>query len=227
MHELSQVYAMLHLSEYIKLTVALLVIVNPLGTLPVFVLMTQGETDAVRRNTAAVASIAVATVLVVAVLLGESLLAFFGISIASFKVGGAILILLMAISMMDVRAAGPKQTPEEAAEAAADKESIAVVPLAIPLLAGPGAISTTIIYTAKVHGVAHIAAVILVCLVVSAISWVVLRAGIRLAELMGRTGVNVATRVMGLLLAAVAVEIFASGIVELLPGLGPAAASVR
>ena len=226
MHELSQVYAMLHLSEYIKLAVALLVIVNPLGTLPVFVLMTQGETDAVRRNTAAVASIAVATVLVVAVLLGESLLAFFGISIASFKVGGAILILLMAISMMDVRAAGPKQTPEEAAEAA-DKESIAVVPLAIPLLAGPGAISTTIIYTAKVHGVAHILAVILVCLVVSAISWVVLRAGIRLAELMGRTGVNVATRVMGLLLAAVAVEIFASGIVELLPGLGPAAASVR
>lgn len=210
---------MLSLSEYVKILVALVVIVNPVGTIPLFVLMTEGDPPARRRRTAGIASIAVAVVLVASSVMGEGLLQFFGITIASFKVGGAILILLMAISMMESRPIREKQTPEEAAEAE-DKESIAVVPLAIPLLAGPGAISTTIIYTAAAHGWAHSVVVIGLCLLVALLTWVVLRLGIPLSAFIGRTGLNIATRVMGLLLAAVAVEIFASGIVELLPGLG-------
>src|SRR5206468_606131 len=87
-------------------------------------------------------------VLTLSALVGEHLLGFFGITIASFRVGGAILILLLAISMMHAAPSGERQTPEEAKEAE-DKESIAVVPLAIPLLSGPGAISTTIIYAAQ------------------------------------------------------------------------------
>ncbi len=139
---------MLDWAEYAKFFLALLVIVNPLGAVPMFVVMTTQSSGAERRHIAFVASVAVAIVLMVAAIGGQPLLAFFGITIASFKVGGAILILLLAISMMHARTTGEKQTPEEAMEAA-DKESIAVVPLAIPLLAGPGAISTTIIYATE------------------------------------------------------------------------------
>ncbi len=136
---------MLDWAEYTKFFLALIVIVNPVGAVPLFVSMTEQHTRDEKQRIARVASSAVAVVLILAAVGGQPLLAFFGITIASFKVGGAILILLLAISMMHATPTGEKQTPEEAREAA-DKESIAVVPLAIPLLAGPGAISTTIIY---------------------------------------------------------------------------------
>ncbi|HTD90281.1 MAG TPA: MarC family protein, partial [Burkholderiales bacterium] len=108
---------------------ALLVIVNPLGAVPVFVIMTAQASTGERNHIAFVASASVAIVLVVAAIGGQPLLSFFGITIASFKVGGAILILLLAISMMHAKPTGEKQTAEEAKEAI-DKESIAVVPLA-------------------------------------------------------------------------------------------------
>jgi multiple antibiotic resistance protein len=152
---------------------------------------------------------------------GQHLLAFFGISMASFKVGSAILILLLAISMMHAAHTGEKQTREEAVEAA-DKESIAVVPLAIPLLSGPGAISTTIIYANSHPSFVHTGFIMLCCVLVALVTWVSLRAATPVSRLLGKTGVNIAIRIMGLLLAAVAVEIFASGELELFPGLrGP------
>ena len=209
---------MLDWAEYTKFFLALMVIVNPIGTVPLFVSMTGQNTAEERRHIARVASTAVAIVLVVASVAGQPLLAFFGISIASFKVGGAILILLLAISMMHATPTGEKQTPEEAREAV-DKESIAVVPLAIPLLSGPGAISTTIIYSTGRSSLSHILLIIVCCLLVSLATWVALRAATPVSQWLGKTGVNIAIRLMGLLLAAVAVEIFTSGILVLLPGL--------
>lgn len=209
---------MLDWAEYTKFFLALLVIVNPLGTVPLFVSMTTGHTKPERKNIARVASIAVGVVLVVSAVAGQYLLAFFGISIASFKVGGAILILLMAISMMHATPSGEKQTEEEALEAA-DKDSIAVVPLAIPLLAGPGAISTTIIYATGRSSIAHTCMIVLCCALIALVTWIALRVATPVSQWLGTTGVNVAVRIMGLLLAAVAVEIFASGVLELFPGL--------
>ncbi len=209
---------MLDWAEYAKFLLALLVIVNPIGAVPLFVSMTSGNTAAEKMNIARVASSAVAIVLIVASIGGQPLLAVFGITIASFKVGGAILILLLAISMMHAAPSGEKQTPEEAREAE-DKESIAVVPLAIPLLAGPGAISTTIIYATGRSSVGHIGIIIVCCLLVSLATWLALRAATPASLWLGKTGVNIAMRLMGLLLAAVAVEIFTSGLLVLLPGL--------
>ncbi len=209
---------MLEWAEYAKFLLALLVIVNPIGAVPLFVSMTSGNTAAEKKNIARVASTAVAIVLIVASIGGQPLLAVFGITIASFKVGGAILILLLAISMMHAAPSGEKQTPEEAREAE-DKESIAVVPLAIPLLAGPGAISTTIIYATGRSSVSHIGIIIVCCLLVSLATWLALRAATPASLWLGKTGVNIAMRLMGLLLAAVAVEIFTSGLLVLLPGL--------
>jgi multiple antibiotic resistance protein len=209
---------MLDWAEYTKFFLALLVIVNPVGAVPLFVSMTEQHTVDEKRRIARTASAAVAVVLVLAAIAGQPLLAFFGITIASFKVGGAILILLLAISMMHATPTGEKQTPEEAREAE-DKESIAVVPLAIPLLSGPGAISTTIIYSTGRSSLSHILLIIACCLLVSLATWVALRAATPVSLWLGKTGVNIAIRLMGLLLAAVAVEIFTSGILVLLPGL--------
>ena len=210
---------MLDWAEYTKFFLALLVIVNPLGAVPMFAVMTAQASADERRRIAAVASVSVAIVLTLAAIGGQPLLAFFGITIASFKVGGAILILLLAISMMHATPTGEKQTPEEAKEAV-DKESIAVVPLAIPLLSGPGAISTTIIYATERPSLAHTGIIIACCLLLSLATWGALRAAIPVSRWLGKTGINIAMRIMGLLLAAVAVEIFASGVLVLLPGLG-------
>jgi multiple antibiotic resistance protein len=209
---------MLDWSEYAKIVLALLVIVNPVGAVPLFASMTAENTRDEKRHIARIASTAVAIVLIVSAIAGQPLLALFGITIASFKVGGAILILLLAISMMHGEQSREKQTPEEAQEAAY-KERIAVVPLAIPLLSGPGAISTIIIYATARDSLAHLAAIIACALVVALVTWIALRVATPVSTWLGKTGANIAMRLMGLLLAAVAVEIFASGIVVLLPGL--------
>ena len=209
---------MLDWAEYTKFILALLVIVNPVGAVPLVVSMTEQHTREEKRRIARVASSSVAIVLILSAVAGQPLLAFFGITIASFKVGGAILILLLAISMMHASPTGEKQTPEEAREAE-DKESIAVVPLAIPLLSGPGAMSTTIIFSTSRSSPSHILLIIVCCLIVSLATWIALRAATPVSLWLGKTGVNIAIRIMGLLLAAVAVEIFASGITTLLPGL--------
>lgn len=210
---------MLQFTDYLKFLVALTFIVNPISALPMFISLTVGNTETEKREIARVAALAVVAVLVCAALIGEPVLGLFGITIASFKVGGAIIILLIAISMVH---AAPnrekKQTPAEAREAA-EKDNIAVVPLAIPLLAGPGAISTTIVYATERHSVAHLAIILGCCALVGLATWVALRLATPVAQWLGETGLNIAVRLMGLLLAAVAVEIFASGLVVLLPGL--------
>ncbi len=210
---------LLSLAAYVKIFVAMMVIVNPLGIIPVFVAMTPYQSRAERMKTARVAAITVAIVLVVSAVLGERVLDVFGISIASFKVGGAILVMTTALAMMQAMPSPDKQTPEEAEEAV-DKASIAVVPLAIPLLAGPGAMSTIIIYASERKTLVHILAVCGAALGVALVTWFALRIASQVGQRMSKTTVNIATRIMGLLLAALAVEIFAGGIVELIPALG-------
>jgi multiple antibiotic resistance protein len=203
---------------YIKIFSTLLAIVNPLGVVPIFVSLTQGMGEAERRHIARTTSIAVAVVLVIATLLGKPLLTFFGVSIASFRVGGGILLLLMSIAMMQARHTQSKQTPEEAEEAG-EKESIAVVPIAMPLLAGPGAISTVIIYADQSFHPLHLGLIIGSSLVVALLTWFSLKAAIPVSRMLSRTGINIATRLMGLLLAAISVEFIAGGLTQLLPGL--------
>jgi multiple antibiotic resistance protein len=210
---------LLSLASYVKVFVAMIVIVNPIGIMPVFVAMTVNQSDAQRHNIARIAAITVLVTLLVSVIFGEKVLEIFGISMAAFKVGGAILILLNAVSMMQAMPTRDKQTPEEAREAE-DKASIAVVPLGLPLLAGPGAMSTILIYASEKKAIPHVTAVCVVIVAVAVAVWLALRIATRIGNRMSTTTLNVATRIMGLLLAALAVEIFSSGIVELIPALG-------
>lgn len=209
---------MIEWTGYIKIFTSLLAIVNPLGIIPLFVGLTRSSTSEERRNIARTASIAVAVILIAATLTGRLLLDFFGVSIASFKVGGGILLLLMAIAMMLAKHTQSTQTPEEAEEAE-EKESIAVVPIAMPLLAGPGAISTVIIYADVSFAPVHLSMIILSSLIVALVTWGALMVAIPLSKVMSRTAINIATRLMGLLLAAIAVEFITGGLGLLLPGL--------
>jgi len=209
---------MLHWNEYIKIFIAVMVIVDPLGAVPVFLDLTGGQSSPERRKIAGVAAFAMATVLIISCLFGESILKFFGISIASFRIAGGILLLFIGIAMMHARQSGSKHTPEEDKEAAG-KENIAVVPLAMPLLAGPGAISTMIIYSQDAAGWGHKGILIGSSVVAVLAIWIALLLAIPLSRHLGRTGINIATRVMGLILTAVAVEFIATGLGQIFPGL--------
>lgn len=203
-----------------KLFVALLALVNPLGAVPIFISLTQQHTRAERKKTIATAAISVGVVIVVSGILGEQIIGFFGISIGSLQVGGGLIILLTALNMLNARSGGARSTPEEESEAET-KPNIGVVPLAIPFMTGPGAISTVIVYAHNMHGWLQYLGLLLSAAVMAALVMLALSMAGSIARLLGQTGINVATRLMGLILSALAVEIIANGLVRLLPALGP------
>jgi len=203
---------------YVKSLIGVLAIVNPLGAIPIFLSLCGNRTPKEYCQTAYMSAFAVATILITATWLGGSILNFFGIGIPAFQAGGGLLILLMAINMLHAKQSHTGHTPEEADDAG-NKENIAIVPLAIPLMAGPGAISLVIVD-------AHQAAtwvdrfilsggiIIVACLV-----WLSLRLAIPIGKKLGITGLNIATRIMGLLLAAIGIQMLTTGLGGLLPGL--------
>lgn len=204
--------------EYTKFFAGLLGIVDPIGTIPIFISLTATQPPAGRLRSARVAAVAAGLVLLAALLTGDAILRFFGIRIASFRVGGGILILLMSISMMQARVSRVRQTEEEAQDTA-EKDAVAVVPLGIPLLAGPGAISAVILYAQRDPSAAHHLILGAGILIVTAVTWASFRAAPYLASVLGRTGINIVTRIMGLIMAAIGVEFIADGLKQLLPGL--------
>ncbi len=204
--------------EYAKFFAGLLSIVNPVGSIPIFINLTANQSPVERQRTGFLASVSVLLVLGVVLVVGETLLRFFGITIASFRVGGGILILLMSVSMMNARLSGVKQTEEEAQDAAA-KDSIAVVPLGIPLLAGPGAISTVIVYAHYESSLMHYLFLGAEILGVAGAVWICFRLAPLIASKLGKTGINVVTRIMGLIMAAIGIEFIANGLKQLFPPL--------
>lgn len=210
---------MIDWNDYAKFFIGLVAIVNPIGIVPVFAGLTQNFTQAERSVIGLRAALTVGAVLILALFTGEAVLRFFGISLESFRVAGGMLILLMAISMLHGGMSRTQQTSEEAL-AAEEKEKIAVVPIGMPLLAGPGAISTIIIYSHRGQGPTHYMLLLSIALMVTLIAWLALRAAPAIADRLGRTGLNIVTRIMGLILAAIGVEIMANGLKQLFPGWG-------
>ncbi|NOT13279.1 MAG: YchE family NAAT transporter [Methylococcaceae bacterium] len=209
---------MLEYTEYIKIFIALLSVVDPLGTVPIFLALTSNSKKADHHLIARTVVLAVMMILLSALFWGQDLLIFFGISINSFRVSGGILLMLLAMSMLQAKISAIVQTQEEAREGEA-KESIAFVPLAMPLLAGPGAISTVILYAPSGHGINHYLFMSLDIVAVSLILWIVLCSTHWLNRHLSKTAINIFTRLMGLLLSALAVEFIASGLKGLFPVL--------
>ena len=205
------------LGEYLRFAVTLTAVLDPFLAVPIFVSLTAQRSELERTRLARVVTLTVFFVLVGAALFGEALLTMIGASLPAFRVGGGLVLLLMALAMLNARVGGVRQSAAEAEELESGEVS-GVVPLAVPLLAGPGAISTTII-AAQARSLLHLVAMIGCITGVCALLWLVMRFAHALAPRMGTTGLNIATRLLGLLLTAIAIQTMAEGLLGLLPGL--------
>ena len=203
--------------------IALLAIVNPIGVIPFFIHFTQGFDRQQRQRTIRVAAISACVVIAVSALAGLRIIEFFGISLASFQVGGGLLLLMSALQMLNAHPAeSRKDDIAEGADKADAGASIAIVPLTIPLLTGPATISTMVIYAEKTRHWWQLGVLVLYGVVIGLAVWIAFSLSGRIARVLGKTGINVMTRLMGLILAALAVEVMSDGLIKLFPVLsGP------
>lgn len=206
---------MLDFTEYTKIFISLFAIIDPVGIIPLIIAFTSGMTAQKRERVGRMASFTVFGLLLAALLLGEAILSFFGISIHSFRTAGGILLLLMSVNML----IGHKPPPSPGDDTEST-QSIAIVPLSTPLLAGPGAISTVIVDAHKADSAGHYGAMALILLVLSLTVWLTFLIAPWVSRRLGPIGSTIVTRLMGLLLAAIAVEFIAGGLRGLFPALG-------
>ena len=205
-----------------KPLVTLLAIVNPLAIVPFFIHYTQDFSRAQRKRTIITAAFSAFVVIAISALLGLQILEFFSISLASFQVGGGMLLLISSMNMLNAQPAEAKpQTNEmeDGAAKAARGASIAVVPLTIPLLTGPATMSTVVIYAEKAKTFFQLGTLVGYGVVVGLATAVCFSLAEPIARVLGKTGINVMTRLMGLILAALAVEVMADGLGKLFPVL--------
>ncbi len=205
-------------SEYTRFFTALLVILDPFAAIPIFLSLTGSYATRERSRAALLAAITVFIVLSLSALFGERMLTLLGTSLPSFRVGGGIVLLLMALAMLKAQPDAMRATAAET-EAAGRRENVAVVPIAIPLLAGPGSISTVIIQMHRPGADFHLFWVVLVILLLALLLWGVLRLASQIGRLLGPIGLNILNRLFGLILAAIAVEIMSNGLRDLFPVL--------
>lgn len=197
----------------------LFAIVDPVGVIPIFLLATRGLSREQSHHAAWISALTVWLVLVLFTFLGEPMLHFFGIRIEAFSVAGGLLLLMLALSMLQAHVSPLRQTPDEAMEAE-EKEAVGVVPLGVPLLAGPGAITHVIVAAGQAPGdVMHQAALLIPVSLVALSVWLSFRAAPAVAKRLGKTGIHVVTRLMGLVIAAISIEMIARGLAGLFPGL--------
>ena len=216
-------------SQIVQIVLAFLVLINPLSALPLFLELTYTCSRRERRRVAQMTAASVFVTIVIFTFSGNLLLKVLGISTGSFRVGGGILVFLIAMSMMskgDNHAKPDLTTPDDGSGMPAEKReirpvlgTIAVVPLAIPMIMGPGGISTVVIYASSVSSYTGLLLITAAGAVVSLISYLSLLAADRISGMLGDTGLAVLNRIMGILLAAVAVEIIVAGLRSLFPQL--------
>jgi multiple antibiotic resistance protein len=196
----------------IKTTIAIIAIVDPIGCLPLFLSLTGQHKKINKKNVVKMTAITVFIILVTSLFLGDKILNMFGISMPSFQICGGILLLIMAISMM----LGKHQVIESGQNEKSDKELIAFVPLSIPLLAGPGAMSNMIIAAHQAPNFINQSFLILPCLAVSLLIWLTLSFAENISKVIGAIGTKIITRVMGLLLGSMAIEFITRGVLDII-----------
>jgi multiple antibiotic resistance protein len=199
-----------------KALITLLAVVNPLACVPFFIHYTQDFPHAQRVRTIWISSFTVFVVIGLSALAGLKLLEFFGVSLASFQVGGGMLLLTSALSMLNAQPAEARSNADELHDAER-RTSIAVVPLTIPLLTGPATMSTVVIYAEKAKDWLQLGTLVGYGLAIALATALCFSLAQPIARVLGKTGINVMTRIMGLMLAALAVEVMADGLHKLFP----------
>lgn len=195
---------------------ALFFIVDPIGNVPLFLAITPKNDFNERKQIVGKASIASGLILFFFLLTGNLILNLFHITIGAFKIAGGLLVFIIALRMLFVFKPSQKTTPEEQREAK-EKDDVSFFPLAIPLLSGPGAITTTILLRNNCHDIIHYLIILSVITVVSLLTYFILKQSQYLMRLCGQTGINVLVRLMGLLLSVIAVQFVIDGIKDIIP----------
>ena len=210
-------------TEIIKIILAFLVLINPFSALTLFLDLTRGYSMMNRRKVARIACLTIFITISFFTVVGETLLKALGISIGSFQLAGGILVFLIALNMMNGEGNPVKPDQEnfdvDHVQDAPPTTAAAVVPLAIPMMIGPGGISTVIIYSSQVSGVLQISAILIAGVLISIFCYLALMAAGRISRLLGDTGLNIMSRIMGMLLAAVSIEIIVKALRSLFPVL--------
>jgi len=197
---------------------AIFSVVDPLGVVPVYIAMTSADSREHKRRTALRASVTMMMALAIFAASGVYILRFFGISIGSFRIAGGLLLFLLAVDMLRAQPSRQRTTPEEEQEGL-EKPDVSIFPLAIPMLSGPGSFATVMMLMSKAHDVTERAFVFIAIAANAALTFAILLGATLAEKRLGRTGMNVLHRVMGLLLAAIAVQFVVDGARDVLPGV--------
>jgi multiple antibiotic resistance protein len=197
---------------------AIFSVVDPFGVVPLYITMTAHDPPAHRRRTALRASITMALALTIFALAGKYILSFFGISIGAFRIAGGVLLFLLAVDMLRAQPSRQRTTPEEEKEGI-DRPDVSIFPLAIPMMSGPGAFATVMLLMTRAATPIDKVIVLGAILTNALIACVVLMVAPLAEKRLGKTGMNVLHRIMGLLLAAIAVQFVVDGVHEVLPSI--------
>ena len=199
------------LAFFLSVVVAVLAIVNPLGNIPFFVSLTEGYPDRMRRNVIRKTVISATSVLLTFGLFGKYIFLIYGITIPSFQIAGGVLLFYIGFTMLHGQRPKTKLSDMDREEAL-NKEAVGIVPLGIPMFAGPGAITTVMIYVSQSTSFLEIVAVVLSVIVAMTVSYILLRYSRELFERIGHSGTLAFSRIMGLILTAVAMNFIIEGI---------------
>ena len=209
---------MLSASFILSTFAALFFVVNPIGVVAVFLAMTASDTPSSRRRTASWAAIATFITLSTFAAAGAWVFWVLGVSIGALRIAGGILLFLLALDMLRAQPSRQRTSPEEEAEGV-EKVDVSIFPLAIPMLAGPGAISTVVLLVSRAARVGEYLVVFLSIALASMATYWILVAAIRIEKRLGKVGINVLQRVMGLILGAIAVQFVVDGLSDVLPSI--------
>ncbi len=208
------------LDYFLNAVVTLFVAIDPIGLAPLFVVLTAGAERAERNSTALRASVIAAAILIAFAVVGEPLVGVLGISLAAFRIAGGLLLFAIAFEMVFGRRQDRKSATAQNAAVSEDVRQVAVFPLAIPLIAGPGAISATILLASEAPGATGTIGLLAIIVLLIASCYAVFLAADRIEKVLGETGRIVVSRLLGLILAALSVQFVADGVLELARGAG-------
>ncbi len=203
---------------FIKTLTSIFVIVNPVGAIPIYLGISEGQPVSRHYHTVKLASITCGCVLLVFAILGNKILHIFGITLPSFRIAGGIILFVISLHMLQAKSSRVKTTPEEHMEGI-QKEDIAIVPLAIPLLSGPAAITTVLVLRTAAQSLWEVLELLLAIILTSIGVYFILRESVYIQKILGQTGINIINRIMGLILAAISIQFILAGLHETMPYL--------
>jgi len=201
--------------------ITLLVVIDPFVVVPVFITLTRKDTHEQRAKTAQKSCIIALTLLIFFAVIGDKLLSVMGISQAAFRIAGGFLLFLAGIEMVMAKSTGSRTPTDDEEKEATDRHDISVFPLAIPLIAGPGAMTSVVVLMGEASHISFVTelCIILIAMLVLLITYTTMRLGEKLMKMLGVTGMNVLTRVFGVILSALATQYIIQGIIEVVKNL--------